>query len=120
MIPFQRKKNFTLLALALPSLLMTSCGKANGLDTLALEEGGSISYQFGEAFHAGSIGIYHSGDKITDVTSDMLVGFYTNVLSFDQDLTATVVYQKLRLPLTYRVSSTYSLDQAHFTVEIQQ
>src|SRR5574344_648388 len=120
MINKVRRKNVLLLGLALASLSLSSCGAQDSGYRLALEEGGSIQYQFGEAFHEGSLGIYHSGDKAAEVTANMLQGFYTNVLTFDQDLTAEVVYQKAHLPLTYRVSSTYSLDKEHYTVGIER
>jgi|LAHS01.1.fsa_nt_gb hypothetical protein len=107
-------------ALLLSGLVLSSCGGSSIGDQVVLEEGASTLYEFGEAFREGSLGIYRQGEKLASVSASMLRGFYTKVLTFNQNLTCSVLYDGLSLPMTYQVSSSYTLDQAHYSFTIGQ
>jgi hypothetical protein len=115
-----KQQSLSFLLVSLFSWTLASCGASGKSFTIAPEPGASSSYEFGEAFRSGSLGVYSSGVRLALVEETMLSDFHTDVLTFDEDLSCPILYEGHSLPWSYRVSSTYTLDKAHYTFTIGQ
>jgi hypothetical protein len=105
-----------LFALLLPLAVLNGCASGNTY-TIRLEEGASSTYEFGEAYHEKSWGIYYHDTRASYVSAAMLKDFYTNVITFGMDLPVQVNYEGQSLETTYQVSSVYDLDE-NYTVSL--
>lgn len=110
-------KMHTLALLLLPAFCLTSCGEDNPTSsktpTYHVETSassiGNNSVLFGSAFNENQFEIEDQDSiKVSNITAAMVTGFDSKPISFGKDLTATVAYQGLALPLTYQIRSDYA------------
>lgn len=116
------KKRALIRSLPFFALALVSCGETSSLPGYSLESDsleGEASYQYGESFHEGSLFLRDSSGGTHAVTSSMLIGFDTESLSFDTPLTAQVSYEGFSYPFTYRITPTYTLDKANYSLRLQ-
>jgi hypothetical protein len=115
-------KMHTLALLLLPAFCLTSCGEDNPTSsktpTYHVETStssiGNNSVLFGSAFNENQFEIEDQDSiKVSNITAAMVTGFDSKPISFGKDLTATVAYQGLALPLTYQIRSDYAIDNAY-------
>ena len=113
----------TLALLFLPAFCLASCGGDDGasssksptyhVETSVTSIGNNQVY-FGSAFNDEQFEIEDQNSvKVSAVTASMVTGFDSKQISFGKDLTATVAYQGLSLPLTYQIHSGYFVDNAY-------
>lgn len=115
------KKSILVLS-SIALLVLAGCGESESSSSkvptyhvdLTLSHMGSNAVIFGSAFNDEMFEIEDQDSvKVAAVTSSMVSGFDSKQIKFGKDLTATVAYKGLSLPLTYQISSDYSIDNAY-------
>jgi hypothetical protein len=78
---------------------------------------GNNTVTFGSDFNETQFEIEDANSvKVSSVTKAMVAGFDSKQAKFGKDLTATVTYQGQKLPLTYQISSSYTIDNAYSVI----